>query len=330
MRDGRGEGCPGRFARVLRGQRPALQHRLRFAGAPGAGGDAAQRDAGLAHSLAVEVQGHGGRCKSEFVGLPVAYLQIERTPGPRSGGNCEGGDQLARLERGFTMRSIARLQVQLFERHPPLTARAERFHNGIQRHQRLGEVSGIGGDAVLRDAQHRMLAIDPLQGSTAGAGLALVAGAPVGIAEIGTPGALQHIAAERAHVADLSAGGQHQAVGDHRIVPPHRGMVGHLGHPRQGPKPQAVRRRLDAPELALEPVDVDQRFRSGDPQPHVIDDVGAAGQELHRRAGRRLGCRPGGQADGGDGIGGALVGEGLHQVRLIRGLACSTAFTMCG
>ncbi len=228
------------------------------------------------------------------------------------------------------MRRIAGLTVQLFESQAARPPRTQRLDGGAEGDQSLGEVAGIGSDATLGDSQHRVLAVDAFQRRAARTRLPLVAGAPVGVAEIRAAGPLQHIAGQRAHVADLGAGGQRQAVGDHRIVAPHRRVVGDLGHPGEGSQPQALRPRLDAAELALKAVDVDQRLRPGDPQSHVVDDVGAAGEELRRRAGGRFARGPGGETNGGGGVGGALVGERLHQVRLIRGRACSMALTMCG
>ncbi len=84
------------------------------------------------------------------------------------------------------------------------------------------------------------------QGGAAGAGIALVARRVGRVAEISAAGALQDVAAEARHVADLLAGGELQRLRDDRILRLNVAMIGGFGHAHQRAEPQAVLAELDA------------------------------------------------------------------------------------
>ena len=63
-----------------------------------------------------------------------------------------------------------------------------------------------------------MGAVEAVQRGAAGSGIALVAIVVADVAEIAASGPLQHVAAERRHVAELRTGGELERLGDDRIV----------------------------------------------------------------------------------------------------------------
>ena len=86
-------------------------------------------------------------------------------------------------------------------------------------------------------AQHRVHALQAVERRAAGAGTALVAGRPGGVAEIVAARPLQHVAAEGRHVAQLGAGRQREALGQHGIMLDDRRVVGGGRHLGQGADP---------------------------------------------------------------------------------------------
>src|SRR5438046_6269816 len=99
---------------------------------------------------------------------------------------------------------------------------------------------------MVADPEHRMLAVDAVQRGAAGAGLALIARAPGWIAEIIAPGALQYIAAERGHVADLRAGREIEGLRNDRVISPDLGILAGSGHRHESAAIESVGATLDA------------------------------------------------------------------------------------
>src|SRR5205814_10164688 len=62
-------------------------------GAPRDRRDAAKRDPRLTHRLAVEIEGNGRGGEREFIGLPVANLQVKRAARPRRNRDLERRDR---------------------------------------------------------------------------------------------------------------------------------------------------------------------------------------------------------------------------------------------
>jgi hypothetical protein len=185
---------------------------------------------------------------------------------------------------------------------------------------------------MVGDAEHRMDAVNPAQRRTAAARRALVAFPVARVTEVGAAGALQDIAADRRHVAQLGAGGELQALRHDGELAPDRFIVRHVGHAGQGPEPEATRAGLDLAVAGLERVDVHQGGRPHHVQLHQVDEGGAAGEICRRAVGTLVGCaRAGRRRLDGRRIAGALLkGERAHQVLPISVLAWFTAATMFG
>src|ERR1700683_3138684 len=112
------------------------------------------------------------------------------------------------------------LAVHRFEGNRSHAICAGDVYRGVQRDKPLRKITGISGDASIADTKNSVFAIDAFESRATGAWLSLVAGAPGWIAEITAPRALQYIAAEGSHVAQLRAGGQLQRLSDDGIVAP--------------------------------------------------------------------------------------------------------------
>ena len=153
----------------------------------------------------------------------------------------------------------------------------------VERHQGLGEIAGIGGDAGLADAEHGVDAVDTFHRGAARAGIALVAVGIRGVAKISAAGALENIAAEARHVADLLAGGELERLRDHRAVAQDRGMLGRVRHAHQRAETKAVAAGFDPAERRrFDRVDVDDGLRPHDVELHEIEQRGAAREILRR------------------------------------------------
>jgi hypothetical protein len=131
-----------------------------------------------------DVQSDRSGSQREVVGFPVADFQIKGTSGPRCHRQPEADDQLAGQQNRFDMRCIAWQNVKLLERDEAPARRPDDFDHGIERDKRLREVAWIGGDAMITDPEHGVLAVDPVERGAAGPGLALVARPPGRIAKI--------------------------------------------------------------------------------------------------------------------------------------------------
>ena len=146
------------------------------------------------------------------------------------------------------------------------------------------------------------LRLTPSSARAAGARLALVAGGPARIAEIIAARPLQHIAAQRRHVADLRAGGQLQRLGDDGIVALHQpdGRAASAMRTKRAQMQAIARPTSIAPKLRREIVDVDQPsgrmtssfIRSSSVVPPARNCAGAAsaarGRQRPRSRPRRL------------------------------------------
>ncbi len=123
--------------------------------------------------------------------------------------------------------------MKFCKRHRRRSGGAENLHLRIQSDQRLGKIAWIRRDAMVTDAENRVAAIDALHRGAARPGIPLVAGFPARIAKVGAARALQNVAAERRHVADLSARGKLKRLREHRIVALDRGVIRDVGHARE-------------------------------------------------------------------------------------------------
>lgn len=178
--------------------------------------------------------------------------------------------------------------MQLRERYAARAGLARDLDHGIECDQRLREIAGIGRDALVGDAEHRMHAIDAVHRGTAGAGIALVAVLIGDIAKVVATRPLHHVAAERRHVAQLSAGGELQRIRDHGIAALDLGMRGHVGHPCERAEPQASAAWLDRRPGVGQRIDIDDCGGPHHVELHQIDQRGAAGKQLCRRLRQRI------------------------------------------
>src|SRR5262249_47196135 len=99
---------------------------------------------------------------------------------------------------------------------------------------------------VIARAEHGMHAVVSVHRGAAGARVALVALGIGDITEIGAAGALEHVAREARHIADLRARGERKRLRDHRIAAANLLMIGSLRHAYQAAKPETAPIRLDA------------------------------------------------------------------------------------
>ena len=157
-------------------ERLALERGFGLAGAPRHGGDAAERDARVAHRAAVEVERDRGGGQREFVGLAVADLEIERAARPTAPpASRKRGDQLARRQRGLDVRRVARLAMQLGERNVARAVAARRSRPSHRARSAPARNRRDRSRCMLAGAEHGVRAVDAVERGAAGAGIALVA-----------------------------------------------------------------------------------------------------------------------------------------------------------
>jgi hypothetical protein len=265
--------------------------------------EAAEGEAPRADAAARHVHHRRHRHQGEGVGGAVAHLAVDLHPARRRRQD-DGGDQLAGTQRGLDLGAVAGQAVELGDRDaPPRAVRGHGLHLGIERAHGDRHVGGVGGDAPVAGAEHRVDAVEPLQRGAAGAGLALVAGLG-DVVEVVAARPLQQVAAGGGLVAELAGGAGEQRAAEHAVVPAHARVRGEVAVAYRGADAQpAVGRVLHGVER--QPAEVDDVRGRLHLQLHQVEQVGAAGDEL----GARL---RGDGARGGAGGRGALVGEGLH------------------
>src|SRR4030095_5637012 len=104
---------------------------------------------------------------------------------------------------------VVRHAMQALHGDHALAGRPAYVHLGLERHESDGEVTGIDGDAVRAAAQDRVEPVLSLLRGAAAAGLATVARCR-DVAEVEAARALQEVASDAGHVADLRGGAQQQ------------------------------------------------------------------------------------------------------------------------
>jgi hypothetical protein len=295
---------------------------------PGLRGDAADADAQVADGAAIRLHLQPNRRarRGEFVGFPVAYLEVMGSAQRGRDRDLDSDDQLAGLQREFEMGRVARQQEEVLRRD--LASRAVlHIHDGVEGDQRHREVAGMGGDAGVADAEHGVAAVDALHRRAAGAGVPLVAvGIGVRLAEVAAAGPLQQVAADSRHVAELLRRASPERLRQNGEGLADQRVVGDLAHPCQRPDADARLVDLDAGQ-PRKTGDVHERRRRLDPALHEVEHRRPAGEEA--RAGlagdgpHRIGDR-----------GGPQVPEAVHgaaPIGLAIAMAASrTAATMFG
>ena len=176
---------------------------------------------------------------------------------------------------------VAGKAMEVDKWHGALPAAPAYLDYRIQRYQRDCEIRGVRGDAAFARPEHGVPPVFAADGRTAGTGRALVACAIAHVAEIGTPRALQEIAAHGRLVAYLRARRVQQRLGDHGELLHHRGVGSHVGHRGGGTELKALRSDVDA---VVEQTGQTHQLLG---PPHILlqqlHHVGAAGDVLGRR-----------------------------------------------
>jgi hypothetical protein len=130
------------------------------------------------------------------------------------------------------------------------TRRADGRAKRDERHRQVGSMRG---NAVSADAEHGMHAVVAVEGRASGAGVALVALGDDTVSEIDAARALQKVAADGGHVADLRARRGEEGLGDEGKALAHQRVGGHLRHRGASRDAQPVRTGLDpAPDGVAE------------------------------------------------------------------------------
>jgi hypothetical protein len=138
------------------------------------------------------------------------------------------------------------------------------------------------------------------------------------VAKIRAAGALQDIAAERRHIAQLRTDGKLQRIRDHRVAALDLGIRRDIGHPRQCTQPQIVAVKNGGRPGARQRIDVDDVQGAHDIELHQVDQRGTAGERLGGRCRQGIvACRISGQRlGGGCGISCPLIGKRSHVTSL--------------
>ena len=249
--------------------------------------------------------GHRHQCKR--IRGPITHLAVGRMGGQGQRCNLQRGDQLTGGQVGVLVWRGAGQAVKVGKRQAALTIAPLQHHHPIQRRQRDAQVRRMHGHASLTGAQHRVVAAKTIPCRAAGARRPFVARRRQ-ILKVHTAGALQQVAPGGGHVAQLARRAGQQGLGHERQVLADQRMGGHVAvaHQRADAQ-QAVIAAADLGQRRVnqaQPADVNDLRGRAQPQPQVIDQVGAAGQKS------AVGAQP---RDGIGHAGGALVGKRRHR-----------------
>jgi hypothetical protein len=263
-----------------RGRR-AVEFSLGFAIAPRLVGDAAEREARLLDSTALDFEPDRDRNERERIGQAVADLEIAIVRGKALGRQFDRGDELVGAQVAVDLRRVAGQAVEVGEGDAALARRAARQHARIKRGQRNAHVGRMRGDAMFAGAEDRVHAVDAADRRAAAARLALVA-SRARVVEIEAARSLQQVAAGRGHIAQLLRRSGEDGAGEQRIAGLDLRVPGEIAVRHQSADAQAaVFGLLDPVERQMG--DVDQPRRLRDMLLDEVDDVGAAGNEFRLR-----------------------------------------------
>ncbi len=165
--------------------------------------------------------------------------------------------------------------VQIDERQRALAVRAAQVHDGVERGERDAHVRRMRRDTARGPAENRVVAVEAVDRIAAGAGRALVAARGV-VVEIDAARALQDVAADGGHVADLAGRARENRARQHREARAHGAVLGdrRIACRRADHEP-AVLALLDR---RVQVRDVDERGRPLDRFAHQVDEIRAAAQ----------------------------------------------------
>src|SRR3954451_15930022 len=112
---------------------------------------------------------------------------------------------------------------------------------------------------MRRRSKHRVGPVESIERGAARSGVALVAIAVTHVTEISASSTLQHVAAERRHVAELWTCGELERLGDNRIIALDIGVVGDGRYPRHRAKQQVSVLQFDFRPGTGKRIDIDER-----------------------------------------------------------------------
>jgi hypothetical protein len=158
-----------------------------FCRAPWSIGHAAEADSHVANPLPVQVERDRCRCNCKFVRRPIAYFQIQGAAAPGACGDEEGSDDLSGPQARLDMRMPIGRYMKRCNGNSTRPSGSRQLHLRFEGDQRHREIAGILRNAVVIDAEYRMVAIETRDGRATRARAALVACVQAGIAIISAP-----------------------------------------------------------------------------------------------------------------------------------------------
>jgi len=252
---------------------------LRRAGPPGLWRDAAESQPRVPDRLAFNLQRRGSGYDGECIGCALAKLQIARMRGEAGGigGEAKGDDQVARFERAFPLRRVARQKVQILQGDLAWAGPAFDLHDGVEGDERHTEVRRMRRDAVLAPAEYCGEPILAMEGVAARARFTPIAGAG-GIVEVAAARALHEVAADGRGIAKLSRGTGQKRFGDGRIGAGERRIVCEVGVAYECTDAHAAIGKPLDPIETRQPRDIDEPVGSDGAALHQVEQIGARGE----------------------------------------------------
>ena len=202
-----------------------------------------------------------------------------RTLEPVAGRKVDGGDEILAIEGGVELRLGARQPMEITEGHRALALRPFHVNDGFQRGHGHAHVARMRRDTVLALAEDGMDAVESLDGATPTAGFALVALRKSRVVEIIAARALEQVAADGRHVAQLRTGPGEKRLTQNRVSRHDERVLSEIGiaHERADAH-AALGQFLDFRERQL--VDVDELVGTLDAHLHEVDQIGATAEEF--------------------------------------------------
>ena len=134
--------------------------------------------------------------KGEFVGFPIANLQIVRSAAFDPCRHFDRDDEVAAAKHGVAFRRVVGQAMEIHKRYRPFPRQSPHVNDRVERRERHREVGGMGRDTSIRPAEDRVVAIETMTRRASRAWAPLVARGSVVIAEIGAARTLHQVAAD--------------------------------------------------------------------------------------------------------------------------------------
>ena len=124
--------------------------------------------------------------------------------------------------------------MQVGQQQRAFAVGAEQVDHGAECGECNAHVRRVSGDAGGGCAEDGVVSVETIDGVAALAGRALVTAGAIIIVEIGAAGALEDVAADGGHVADLRRGAGEDGAGENGIAGAHGVVLGEGGVARGG------------------------------------------------------------------------------------------------